>query len=40
MGTSIFKIKLKIMSGERESSNDLSPPLKEKEKEGESRSKA
>jgi hypothetical protein len=38
--TNIFKIELKIMSREEESSNDLSSPLKEKEKEGEGRSKA
>jgi hypothetical protein len=40
MGTSVLKIELKIMSGERETSNDLSPPFKEKKKEGEGRSKA
>ncbi len=40
MGTSILKIELKIMSGEKENYNDPSPPFKEKEKEGEGRSKA
>jgi hypothetical protein len=40
VGTNIFKIELKIMSGERETSNDPSPPFKENEKEDEGRSKA
>jgi hypothetical protein len=40
VGTSIVKIELKIMSGEEETSNDPNPPFKEKEKEGEDRSKA
>jgi hypothetical protein len=40
VGTSILKIKLKIMSEEEESSKDPSSPFKEKEKEGEGRSKA
>jgi hypothetical protein len=40
VGTSILKIGLKIMSKERESSNDPNSPFKEKEKEGEGRSKA
>ncbi len=40
MGTSIFKIELKIMSREKESSNDLNLPFKEKEKKSEGRSKA
>jgi hypothetical protein len=40
VGTNIFKIELKIMSGEKENSNDPNPPFKEKEKEGEGRSKA
>jgi hypothetical protein len=40
VGTSILKIELKIMSGEKKSSNDPNPPLKENEKEGEGRSKA
>jgi hypothetical protein len=39
VGTNIFKIELKIMSGERKSSNDPNPPFKNKEKEGEGRSK-
>jgi hypothetical protein len=30
----IFQIELKIMPKEKEGSNDLSPPFKEKEKEG------
>jgi len=38
--TSILKIKLKIMFKEKKSFNHLSPPFKEKEKEGEGRSKA
>ncbi len=33
VGTSILKIELKIMSGEKKVSNDLSSPFKEKEKE-------
>jgi hypothetical protein len=40
VGTSILKIELKIMSGERENSNDSSSPFQEKEKEDEGRSKA
>jgi hypothetical protein len=40
VGTSIFKIELKIMTKEDRSSNDPSPPFKRKEKEGEGRSKA
>ncbi len=40
MGTSILKIELKIMFGERKSSNDPSSLFKEKEKEGEGKSKA
>jgi hypothetical protein len=39
VGTSIFKIELKIMSRERKNSNDPSLLFKEKEKEGEGRSK-
>jgi hypothetical protein len=39
VGTSILKIELKIMFGERESSHDPSPLFKEKEKEGGGRSK-
>ncbi len=40
MGISIFKIELEIMSGEKKSYNYPSPPFKEKEKQGEDRSKA
>jgi hypothetical protein len=39
VGISIFKIELKIISGEKETPNDPSPPFKEKEKGGEGRSK-
>jgi hypothetical protein len=40
--TSIFKVELKIMSGEKKTPNDLSPHFKEKERGGggEGRSKA
>jgi hypothetical protein len=40
VGTSIFKIELKIMYGKKKTSNDLSLLFKEKEKEGEGRTKA
>jgi hypothetical protein len=40
VGISILKIELKIMSGERETYNDPSPPFKEKEKDAKGRSKA
>ncbi len=41
MGTSVLKIELKILSGEKEKTpNHSSPPFKEKEKGGEGRSKA
>jgi len=40
VGTSIFKIELKIMFEERETPNHPSSPFEEKEKESEGRSKA
>jgi hypothetical protein len=39
VGINIFKIELKMMSEEKETSNDPSPPFQEKEKEGEGKSK-
>jgi hypothetical protein len=39
VGTSIFKIELKIMFGEKKAPNDLRPPFKKKEKGGEGKSK-